>query len=116
MQNLDGSLLCVQGLDQASPPSAAAGPSYYYLTNMKLAGAKHSAITMFHNWFDHNSARWSKVMPGPHPDISWADQTQRIHWTSAVLPPWERPNIGAGGRQHFRCVVAAMRRHSDNHR
>ena len=29
MQNTDGSLLCVQGLDQASPPSAAKGPSYY---------------------------------------------------------------------------------------
>jgi hypothetical protein len=29
MQNSDGSMLCVQGLDQASPPSAATGPSYY---------------------------------------------------------------------------------------
>jgi endoglucanase len=29
MQNVDGSLLCVQGLDHASPPSAATGPSYY---------------------------------------------------------------------------------------
>ena len=29
MQNADGSLLCVQGLDQASPPSAATGPSFY---------------------------------------------------------------------------------------
>jgi hypothetical protein len=29
MQNTDGSMLCVQGLDQASPPSAAKGPSYY---------------------------------------------------------------------------------------
>ena len=30
MQNTDGSLLCVQGLDNnASPPSAASGPSYY---------------------------------------------------------------------------------------
>jgi endoglucanase len=30
MQNMDGSVLCVQGLDdRASPPSAAAGPSYY---------------------------------------------------------------------------------------
>jgi hypothetical protein len=41
-----------------------------YLTNMKPAGAKHSAITMFHNWFDHSSTRWSKVsgaMPGPPP-------------------------------------------------
>jgi endoglucanase len=30
MQNADGSMLCVQGLDNgASPPSAATGPSYY---------------------------------------------------------------------------------------
>jgi endoglucanase len=29
MQNSDGSLLCVQGLDHASPLSAATGPSYY---------------------------------------------------------------------------------------
>jgi hypothetical protein len=29
VQNNDGSLLCVQGLDQASPPSVAKGPSYY---------------------------------------------------------------------------------------
>ena len=29
MQNIDGSFLCVQGLSHASPPSAAAGPSYY---------------------------------------------------------------------------------------
>jgi endoglucanase len=29
MQNSDGSLLCVQGLDLASPPSAATGPSFY---------------------------------------------------------------------------------------
>ena len=29
MQNADGSLLCVQGLNEASPPSSARGPSYY---------------------------------------------------------------------------------------
>ncbi|MDX2205226.1 MAG: glycoside hydrolase family 9 protein [Hyphomicrobiaceae bacterium] len=29
MQGRDGALLCVQGLDRASPPSAARGPSYY---------------------------------------------------------------------------------------
>ena len=28
-----------------------------YLTNMKLAGASHSASTMFHNWFAHGT-RW----------------------------------------------------------
>jgi hypothetical protein len=41
MQNTDGSLLCVQGLDQASPPSAAMGPSYYgpATTAASLTGA-----------------------------------------------------------------------------
>jgi hypothetical protein len=29
MQNIDGSVLCIQGLASASPPSAATGPSYY---------------------------------------------------------------------------------------
>jgi endoglucanase len=40
-----------------------------YLTNMKSAGAEHSAGTMFHNWFAHGT-RWSEVsgaMPGPPP-------------------------------------------------
>lgn len=41
MQNSDGSLLCVQGLDSASPPSAARGPSYYGppTTSATLMGA-----------------------------------------------------------------------------
>jgi endoglucanase len=41
MQNTDGSLLCVQGLDQASPPSTATGPSYYgpATTAASLTGA-----------------------------------------------------------------------------
>jgi hypothetical protein len=41
-----------------------------YLTNMKSAGASHSANTMFHNWFAHNT-RWewaSGAMPGPPPE------------------------------------------------
>jgi endoglucanase len=29
MQNIDGSVLCIQGLASGSPPSAATGPSYY---------------------------------------------------------------------------------------
>ena len=40
-----------------------------YLTNMKSAGAAHSATTMFHNWFAHGT-RWEKVSettPGPPP-------------------------------------------------
>jgi endoglucanase len=41
-----------------------------YLTNMKSAGAEHSANTMFHMWFAHGSARWGRVSagtPGPPP-------------------------------------------------
>jgi endoglucanase len=40
-----------------------------YLTNMKSAGASHSANTMFHAWFAQGT-RWSKVSaetPGPPP-------------------------------------------------
>ena len=40
-----------------------------YLTNMKSAGASHSASTMFHYWFAHGT-RWEKAggaMPGPPP-------------------------------------------------
>ena len=41
MQNSDGSLLCVQSLDSASPPSEAKGPSYYGppTTSATLMGA-----------------------------------------------------------------------------
>jgi hypothetical protein len=41
MQDSDGSLLCVQGLDGASPPSDARGPSYYGppTTSATLMGA-----------------------------------------------------------------------------
>jgi len=41
MQNQDGSLLSIVGLDHASPPSAAAGPSYYGSpsTSASLSGA-----------------------------------------------------------------------------
>jgi endoglucanase len=41
MQNSDGSLLCVLGVDGASPPSAATKPSYYgpATTNASLAAA-----------------------------------------------------------------------------
>jgi hypothetical protein len=41
-----------------------------YLTNMKSAGAEHSASTMFHMWFSSRSPRWSRVTgttPGPPP-------------------------------------------------
>ena len=63
----------------AKADSAAMGYLHYihgvnplglvYLTNMKSAGAEHSASTMFHSWFAHGT-RWGTVsaaMPGPPP-------------------------------------------------
>ncbi|MBS0241799.1 MAG: glycoside hydrolase family 9 protein, partial [Proteobacteria bacterium] len=41
-----------------------------YLTNMKSAGATHSASTMYHHWFAPGSRRWSRTgegNPGPAP-------------------------------------------------
>jgi endoglucanase len=41
-----------------------------YLTNMAVAGAEHSARTLYHSWFSYKSARWSEVTattPGPAP-------------------------------------------------
>lgn len=41
-----------------------------FLTNMRLAGAEHSAATLYHTWFSHRSARWdatTATSPGPAP-------------------------------------------------
>lgn len=43
-----------------------------YLTNMQLAGAEHSAKTIFHFWFTEGSPEWDEVTestPGPAPGI-----------------------------------------------
>jgi hypothetical protein len=76
-------LLAMYGSDAATAAkadSAAMGYLHYihgvnplglvYLTNMKSAGAEHSASTMYHRWFSHGSARWGRVSdttPGPPP-------------------------------------------------
>jgi endoglucanase len=76
-------LLATYGDDAATAAtadSAAMGYLHYihgvnplglvYLTNMKSAGAEHSASTMFHMWFTHGSPRWERVsgtMAGPPP-------------------------------------------------
>ena len=76
-------LLVMFGNDAATAAkadSAAMGYLHYihgvnplglvYLTNMKVAGAEHSASTMWHSWFAHSSARWARVSeakPGPPP-------------------------------------------------
>jgi endoglucanase len=76
-------LLALYGDDTATAAkadSAAVGYAHYihgvnplglvYLTNMKTAGAEHSANTMWHTWFAPGSTRWARVsgtMPGPPP-------------------------------------------------
>jgi endoglucanase len=43
-----------------------------YLTNMQIAGAEHSARTLYHTWFAHGSAWWDEVTastPGPAPGL-----------------------------------------------
>jgi endoglucanase len=75
-------LLALYGDDAATSAKADAAAMGYvhyihgvnplglvYLTNMKSAGAEHSASTMFHNWFAHGT-RWERVSgatPGPPP-------------------------------------------------
>jgi len=71
--------LCDDAANAVKADSAAMGYLHYlhgvnplgfvYLTNMKSAGASHSANTMFHNWFAY-STRWERAsgaMPGPPP-------------------------------------------------
>jgi len=43
-----------------------------YLTNLRAAGAEHSASTLFHSWFTHGSPTWDEVTattPGPAPGL-----------------------------------------------
>jgi len=73
MQNSDGSLLCVQGLDNASPPSAARGASYYGppTTSATLMGAAAFAYA-------------SKIFNSrPEPDLKEYSQRLRERGTSA---------------------------------
>jgi endoglucanase len=81
MQNSDGSLLCVQGLDSASPPSDAKGTSYYGppTTSATLMGAAAFAYA-------------SKLFAArPEPDLKrYGDDLQsraRSAWRWAIANP-----------------------------
>jgi hypothetical protein len=68
-----------------------------YLTNMKSAGASHSATTMFHNWFGHGT-RWERTSdstPGPPPGYLVGGQTRTIQGINVAAPPLEPRDIGA---------------------
>jgi hypothetical protein len=96
----------------ATANSAALGYVHYihgvnplglvYLTNMKSAGAEHSASTMFHNWFAHGSARWSEVknaMPGPAPGYLVGGPNQDYSMDKCCSAPIGMPE--------YRCSLSA---------
>src|SRR6516162_4986459 len=68
-----------------------------YLTNMKSAGASHSASTMFHNWFAHGT-RWERTSdstPGPPPGYLVGGLTQTIQPINVAPRPSEPRDIDA---------------------
>lgn len=83
MQNAEGSLLCVQGLDSASPPSAAKGTSYYGppTTSATLMGAAAFAYA-------------AKVLGSrPEPDLKQYGDDLKSRATAAWMWATANPNV-----------------------
>lgn len=79
-----------------------------YLTNMRIAGAEHSARTMFHFWFAHDSPRWSQVSdtsPGPPPGYLVAGPNPTYEPDACCL--------ALGQRTQHRCGAADANRQCD---
>jgi hypothetical protein len=75
-----------------------------YLTNMKSAGAKHSATTMFHTWFRHGSPRWEKVTdttPGPPPGYLVGGPNPAFSLDSCCIAPIGSPGYRCHGSPDF---------------
>jgi hypothetical protein len=85
-----------------------------YLTNMKSAGASHSASTMFHNWFAHGT-RW-KGPAAPRRvdrrDILWEVQIHAIPRINVATPPLEPRDIDAFSRPPFYYAARVTRQRS----
>ncbi|MBS0237591.1 MAG: glycoside hydrolase family 9 protein [Proteobacteria bacterium] len=93
MQNADGSLLCVQSLSEASPPSAATGPSFYGppTTSATLMGAAVFAY----------ASKVLSVRPEPALKAYAADLAKRAKtaWTWATANPQVLYYNNDNGRQ-----------------
>ena len=65
-----------------------------YLTNMKRAGAEHSAKTLYHTWFSHGT-RWDEVSdstPGPAPGFLVGGPNAYFTLDNTTLsPPLNQP-------------------------
>lgn len=81
MQNADGSVLCVQGLASASPPSAARGPSYYgpatTSATLKAAAAFAYASKIFSSRPEQNLKAYGEALA----------QRARMAWAWAEANP-----------------------------
>jgi endoglucanase len=74
-----------------------------YLTNMALAGASHSAATMFHYWFA-NGTRWQRVtdqLPGPPPGFLVGGPNPQFSIDACCLAPPGSPGYGCYGAPTF---------------
>jgi hypothetical protein len=74
-----------------------------YLTNMKAAGAEHSASTMFHTWFAHGT-RWSEVsgtMPGPPPGYLVGGPNPKYSTDKCCTAPIGTPGYRCSGSATF---------------
>jgi hypothetical protein len=74
-----------------------------YLTNMKSAGAEHSASTMFHTWFAPGT-RWSEVsgaMPGPPPGYLVGGPNPEYSTDKCCIAPIGTPEFRCSGSARF---------------
>jgi hypothetical protein len=74
-----------------------------YLTNMKSAGAEHSASTMFHTWFASDT-RWSEVsgtMPGPPPGYLVGGPNPGYSMDKCCIAPIGTPEYRCSGSPRF---------------
>ena len=108
----------------AKADSAAMGYLHYihgvnplglvYLTNMKSAGASHSASTMFHNWYAHGT-RWERAsgaMPGPPPGYLVGGPIHIIQWISVAPRLFLRRDTDALFRRPFHYAATVTSRRS----
>ncbi len=74
-----------------------------YLTNMAMAGASHSATTMFHSWFAQGT-RWQRVtdqLPGPPPGFLVGGPNPQFSIDSCCSAPPGSPGYRCYGAPAF---------------
>jgi len=114
MQNRDGSLLSVMGLDSAAPPSSARGPSHYGPPNTSAALTSAGAFALAAKIYGQNAS--SRQQAGIYKQRaerawSWAEKNPNVVFKNNEGPS---EGLGAGqqevddkGRQQKRLMAAS---------